>query len=107
MANSLSLNGGAWNFHSSSILEERLKAVCETDGAKSLDCLRLAALTPDPEMDSAWEVLYQRACSKYSAKAVYRKLWELHRRGYVDYGISVRTARLTEKGHQALAPAVM
>lgn len=72
-------------------------------GPKSLVCLRLAAITPafGPE----WVALYQAACLGYSAKAVRRKLWELYRRGYVDYGVSIQTARLTEKGCEVLAAA--
>jgi hypothetical protein len=49
--------------------------------------------------------LYERACKKYSEKAVLAKGLELVGRGYADYGTSVRGAWLTEKGKKALLDA--
>lgn len=68
-------------------------------GPKALDCLRIA----EARELNKWEPLYVAMCSKYSEKIVTRKMLELSRRGYIEYGVSVRTGWLTDKGKLALA----
>ncbi len=68
-------------------------------GEKSLDCLTLASI---PVGDAAWGETYEVLCGRYSAKAVSVKMEELTTRGYLDYGVSARTAWLTDKGQSAL-----
>ncbi len=41
-------------------------------------------------------------CMRYSQKAVYAKLHELARKGYIEFGTSIPCAWLTEKGKSAL-----
>lgn len=47
---------------------------------------------------------YEVLGKKYgSEKLVYKKMEQLADRGYLDYGVSLRTAWLTEKGLEALS----
>jgi Mn-dependent DtxR family transcriptional regulator len=43
-----------------------------------------------------------RLCLIYSKKAVYYKLSDLADKGYIEYGTSVRSAWLTDKGKETL-----
>lgn len=70
-------------------------------GQKAIDCLKLAAISP-PSSDERWST-YNALCEKYTPKVVDRKLTELSRRGYIEYGVSVRTGWLTVNGQKALA----
>jgi hypothetical protein len=45
---------------------------------------------------------YTLLCSKYPTKVVMAKYDMANRKGYLDYGVSLRTAWLTSKGEQAL-----
>lgn len=69
-------------------------------GEKARACLRMAAL--DPLDDARW-ALYREASARWSEKAVCRKFEELADRGYLEFGVSARTAWLTAKGRAALA----
>ena len=68
-------------------------------GEKAIACLNMAAL---PATDDTRKTLYREACARWSAKAVHLKPEELADRGYLDYGVSARTAWLTDKGRAAL-----
>lgn len=69
----------------------------------ALGCMHLARLMSDHAGYDRWERHYMGLCLVYSEKRVLRKLEELDRRGYVDYGVSPRGSWLTEKGWQVLA----
>ena len=69
---------------------------------KSLICLLIA----DSHGSKRWNEYYTRACEKYSHKAINVKMEELADRGYIEYGVSVRTGWLTDKGRAALNPHV-
>ncbi len=71
-------------------------------GDKAIDLLRWAG-TPFSSLQrtEAWE----QVCTKYSEKAVIRKLEELATRGYTTYGGNCRGSWLTDKGRDALAEA--
>ena len=68
---------------------------------KAIDCLKLCYIchTRDGEQ---WRRAYEIICAKYSEKAVIAKMEELTSRGYMEYGVSVRTGWLTDKGREAL-----
>lgn len=62
---------------------------------KTIDLLKMCSM----ENGSAVRIAeWRRLCDIYSTKAVIRKLEELADRGYIEYGVSVRGAWLTEKG---------
>jgi hypothetical protein len=68
-------------------------------GERALVCMRIAALSSgDAER---WR-LYEKACARYSEKAINAKFEELISRGYMECGVSARTAWLTDKGLAAL-----
>lgn len=76
-------------------------------GVKALDILQVAALLEGETRTAAWQHLNGR----YAPKAVRRKLFELHQRGYVESTMNIflhpETALLTPKGRQALEPLPM
>ena len=69
---------------------------------KTIDCLKLCSMQQSSQRNT-FEV---EICEKYSEKAVYTKLDELSRRGYIEYGTSITGTWLTEKGKKALREAV-
>ena len=68
-------------------------------GDKAIDCLRFASL---PIGSKEREAVYNAACAKWSEKAFLTKMLELSNRGYVEYGVSLRTAWVEPKGSAAL-----
>jgi hypothetical protein len=92
-------------------------------GEKAIACLRIADALHGEYLDRIAEIatfghippssfrersalydrLYAEACARWSAKAVARKQLELCHRRYLEFGVSLRTAWLTEKGRRALA----
>jgi hypothetical protein len=67
-------------------------------GQKTIDLLRMLAL---PMGKGLWAV-YEALCEKYGFKPVERKLEELDRRDYLEYGVTARSGWLTEKGKATL-----
>lgn len=70
-------------------------------GQKSLDCLKLAELREIYDW-KAWTKAYNSLCTKYSEKAVIKKMEQLANKGYINYGITARTGWLTDKGREVL-----
>lgn len=72
---------------------------------KTQACLEMAeALHCDEKNGHAnWKSLYAAACLKFSEKAINRKFEELSDRDYIDYGVSVRTGWLTDRGRAVLS----
>lgn len=69
-------------------------------GEKAVDLLRFAQMPT--RGDEKW-LVYDALNLKYGEKPVQRKLEELARRGYMEYGVSARTGWLTAKGREYLA----
>lgn len=67
---------------------------------KAIDCLILAQ--KDAFAFQRWDEWYEEICGRWSEKAVNRKMEELSKRGYIEYGVSARTGWLTDKGKAAL-----
>lgn len=75
---------------------------------KAIACLKMAEVL-HLKVESAhewWRQLYELACAEFSEKAINAKFLELTIRGYLDYGVSARTAWLTPKGRTALDQAL-
>lgn len=69
-------------------------------GDKTVGILKWAALPcVSPESDFARTMLYTR----FSEKAIDRKVQELADRGYLEIGVSTSYAWLTDQGRAALA----
>jgi hypothetical protein len=61
---------------------------------KTIDCLKLCSMPFSAERGE----FEKEICEKYSRKVVARKLNELVRRGYIDHGMSIFGAWLTDEG---------
>lgn len=72
-------------------------------GERAVDCLLHVALNRSSLDYAEWEARWDALCGKWGEKAVGAKLGELDRRGYIEYGVSVRMGWLTEKGLAKLA----
>lgn len=68
---------------------------------KMVDCLTLLGLHASLRREYE-DVIHAR----WGEKVVSRKLEELARRGYIEYGVSTRAGWLTEKGKTALRAAM-
>jgi len=73
-----------------------MKPYGQTLGEKTIDCLRLCAL---PMLER--EAMLQQLDEKWGLKAIYTTISN-HGRLF-DYGVSCRSAWLTEEGNSALA----
>lgn len=62
---------------------------------KTIDILKMCTLDDRNEY-------VKQLCDKYSEKAVCAKLHELARKGYIDYGVSIWRAWLTDKGKKVM-----
>lgn len=79
---------------SNAIISEKTQACLEM--AEALHC-------DDKNRHTNWKSLYAAACLKFSEKAINRKFEELFARDYIDYGVSVRTGWLTDRGRAVLS----
>lgn len=52
---------------------------------------------------ASYQARWEALCDKWGGKQVISKMYDLAAKGYLDYGVSVRTAWLTEKGRLKLA----
>ena len=65
---------------------------------KALDCLTIASLADR----DARGVAYNAAVENWSEKAIFVKMTELQKRGYITFQVHPFSAVLTEKGRKAL-----
>ncbi len=71
---------------------------------KTLSCLIYLAI---PVSDFARRrLVYTNLCNIYKEKVILRKLDKLCDRGYLEFGVSLRTGWLTEKGAALLQAAL-
>lgn len=76
-------------------------------GEKSVDVMIYVALNEPEVIDGLFhfapiQARWNALCAKWGEKAVWAKLDELERRGYLEGGVSLRTGQLTEKGIEKL-----
>lgn len=67
---------------------------------KTVDLLRLASIPAGQELR---RIEYQKLVALYGQKPVDRKMAELARRGYIEFGVSAVVGWLTKKGEEFLA----